>query len=80
MRVRPGSDAWFLLAIAATIASGEGFVDADFVSKRTRDFEALRGALARVDVPTMAERCGVPVETIAEIAREYASAPSAAIT
>jgi formate dehydrogenase len=79
VRVRPGTDAWLLLAIAATIASGEGLVDTAFVSKRTRDFEALRGALAEVDIATMAERCGVAVETIGEIAREYASAPSAAI-
>lgn len=79
VRVRPGADAWLLLAVAAIIASDEGLVDAAFLSKRTRDFEALRGALAEVDIATMAERCGVPVETISEIAREYASAPSAAI-
>jgi anaerobic selenocysteine-containing dehydrogenase len=79
VRVRPGADAYLLLAIAATIASGEGLVDAEFVATRTRDFEALRGALAEVDVQEMARRCDVPVETIAEIAREFASAPSAAI-
>jgi len=79
VRVRPGSDAWLLLALAATIACDEDLVDSEFLSKRTCDFEALRGALAQVDVATMSERCGVPIETIEAIAREYASAPSAAI-
>jgi anaerobic selenocysteine-containing dehydrogenase len=79
VRVRPGTDAWLLLALAATIATDEDLVDSEFLSQRTLDFEALRGALAEVDVAIMSQRCGVPVETIEAIASEYASAASAAI-
>ena len=79
LRVRPGSDAFLLLGIAATLASTEGWVDAKFVQERTRDFEALRSALADVDVDEMARRCGLEVSQIVETARQLATADSAAI-
>jgi len=79
LRVRPGSDAFLLLGIAATLASTEGWVDARFVKERTRDFEALRGALADVDVAEMARRCGLEAAQIVETARQLATADSAAI-
>jgi anaerobic selenocysteine-containing dehydrogenase len=78
-RVRPGTDAWFLLGVAATIAAGEGLVDAAFVAERTLGFEALRTALASVDVEEMAHRCGLPPEAIREVAGELAGAESVAI-
>lgn len=79
LRTRPGSDVYLLLGIAATLAGSEGLVDAEFVERRTRDFEALRAALAEVDVAEMARRCGLPLETLRETARELATAESAAI-
>jgi anaerobic selenocysteine-containing dehydrogenase len=79
LRVRPGSDAYLLLGLAATLASTEGWVDADFVRDRTRDFDALREALAPVDVGEMARRCGLEVAQIVETARQLATAESAAI-
>jgi len=79
LRVRPGSDAYLLLGLAATLASTEGWVDTDFLREHTRDFEALRGALADVDVAEMARRCGLEVAQIVETARGFASAESATI-
>jgi anaerobic selenocysteine-containing dehydrogenase len=58
LRVQPGTDAYLLLGMAATIAAHEGLLDAAFVLERTAGFETLRRALAAVDVSEMARRCG----------------------
>ncbi|MDJ0866006.1 MAG: molybdopterin-dependent oxidoreductase [Myxococcota bacterium] len=78
LRVRPGTDAWLLLGMAAAIVS-EGLADEAFLCDGTRDWEALREALAAVDVDEMAARCGVPAEDIVRTAREFARAERAAI-
>ena len=54
LRVRPGADAYLLLALAATIANSEGLVDASFLAEKTHDFEELRMALAQVESPEFA--------------------------
>jgi anaerobic selenocysteine-containing dehydrogenase len=79
VRVRPGSDAYLLLALAAVVASGEGLADAEFLATRTSGFDELRAALAGVDVDRMAERCGLGREEIEAVARDFATAESAAI-
>ncbi len=79
VRVKPGTDAWFLLGMAATVAGTEGLADARFLAERTQGLEALRERLAEVDVGEMARRCGVTREEIQEVASAYASAPRAAI-
>ncbi len=79
VRLNPGTDAWFLLGMAATIAGSEGLADAKFLAERVRGLDALRERLARVDVAEMARRCGVEQDEIVAVARDYASAPSAAI-
>jgi anaerobic selenocysteine-containing dehydrogenase len=79
LRIQPGTDAWFLLGVAATIAAGEGLADAEFVAERTQGFEALRAALATVDVEAMSRRCGLPPEAIRDVAGELATAEAAAI-
>jgi anaerobic selenocysteine-containing dehydrogenase len=78
-RVKPGTDAWLLLGIAAAIASGEGLADAAFIEERTQGFEELRTALAAVDLGEMSRRCGIEVDAIRELAGEIATADSAAI-
>ncbi len=78
LRVRPGTDAYLLLGLAATIVSG-GLVDEAFVRDRTRDFERLREALAAVDVDEMARRTGIEPAAIVETATGFARAESAAI-
>ena len=79
LKLRPGSDGYLLLAMAATIANTEGLADARFVEERTQGFEALREALSAVDVDEMARRCGLSGDEIRSVAREFAGAPSAAI-
>ncbi len=79
LRVDPGTDAWLLLGVAATLATTEGLADAGFLAERCSGFEELRVALAEVDVEAMAERCGIPADTIRRVGREMAEAGSAAI-
>ena len=76
VRLKPGSDVYFLLGIAGTIVQ-EDLVDPDFVSNRTQDYETLKGALQGVDVEAMARRCDVPLEDIQQTAREFAAADGA---
>src|SRR5437867_574337 len=78
LRLRPGTDVYLLLGLAATIVR-RGLVDETFVREKTRDLELLREALAAVDVGEMARRCGVEETAIVETATGFAEAESAAI-
>ena len=79
LKIKPGSDAYVLLGMAAVIASSEGLTDARFIEERTHGFETLRQALADVDVDEMARRAGIPTADLVWLSREYAEAESAAI-
>jgi len=79
LKIKPGSDVYVLLGMAAVLVSSEGLVDARFVEDRTLGFEALRKALALVDVDEMARRAGIATVDLVDLAREYAQAESAAI-
>jgi anaerobic selenocysteine-containing dehydrogenase len=79
VRVKPGTDAYFLLALAAVISSAEGLADAEFIATRTTGFEELRAALAEVDVDELAKRAGLQRDEIEAVARDFATADSAAI-
>ncbi|HUI26023.1 MAG TPA: molybdopterin-dependent oxidoreductase, partial [Candidatus Kryptonia bacterium] len=78
LRVRPGTDAYLLLAVAAVIVE-RNLVDGAFIRDHTTDFETLRVALSAVDVDEMASRCGVAREAIIETATGFATAESASI-
>ncbi len=79
IRLRPGTDVYFLLGMAAVIATEDGLRDIAFIEDRTEGFEDLRGALAAVDVGAMARRCGIEAEVIREVARDFARAESASL-
>jgi anaerobic selenocysteine-containing dehydrogenase len=78
LRVRPGTDAYLLLGLAAAIVE-RNLVNEEFIRTRTTDFAALRTALATVDAAEMAARCGVTAEALIETATGFAHAESAAI-
>jgi anaerobic selenocysteine-containing dehydrogenase len=78
LRVRPGTDGYLLLGMAAVMVRNE-LVDYEFVRARTQDFDTLRDALASVDVDEMARRCGLDTAVLVETATEMAHAESAAI-
>jgi anaerobic selenocysteine-containing dehydrogenase len=78
LRVRPGTDGYLLLGLAAAIVRNE-LVDYDLVRSRTLGFETLRDALATVDVDEMARRCGIDAAALVDTATDLAKAESAAI-
>lgn len=79
LRVKPGSDVYVLLGMAAAIVSSEGLVDARVVAEQTVGFAELRQALAAVDIDEMARRAGIATSDLLAVARQYAQADSAAI-
>jgi anaerobic selenocysteine-containing dehydrogenase len=78
LRVRPGTDVYLLLGLAAVIVR-EDLMAHPFVDERVVGLDELRAELAAVDVAVMAQRCGVALEDIVVTARGFAAAESAAI-
>ena len=78
LRVRPGTDVYLLLALAAVIVR-EGLDDRPSSSSGTVGSTSSRAELAAVDVARMAARCGLEVDAVLETARGFAAAESAAI-
>ena len=78
LRVRPGTDAYLLLAMAAAIVRNE-LVNYEFIRTHTADYDAVRDALAAVDIDEMAARCGLDAAVVVDTATAFASAESAAV-
>src|SRR5262245_17680637 len=78
LRVRPGTDAYLLLGLAAAIVR-DGLADEEFLRDRALGVAELRRALAEVDVAEMAVRCGVAESLLVETAHGFATAESAAV-
>ncbi len=57
----------------------EGLVDEDFVAQRTSNFEALKSNVQAYSPETMQAVCGIPAQTIREVARLYASSKASMI-
>ena len=79
VRLKPGTDAWFLLGMAATIVGTEGMADTQFLADKVNGVAELQKHLEAVDVEEMARRCGVTADEIRAVAADYAAAPSATI-
>jgi len=75
---RPGSDVAMLNAML-NVVIGEGLYDQQYVQAHTDGFEALRDHVKDFTPEAMAERCGVPAETLRTVARLYAKAETAMI-
>jgi anaerobic selenocysteine-containing dehydrogenase len=78
LRVRPGTDVYLLLGIAAVIVQNELY-DASFLQTATAGFNEVRDVLARVDVEEMASRCGLAKADVLETASGLANADGGAI-
>ncbi len=78
VQLRPGTDAYFLLALCAILVR-EQLVDEAWLAANARGYEEVKRLLAPVDLAEMARRCDVPPARIEEIARDFAAAPSACI-
>ncbi|HUP97192.1 MAG TPA: formate dehydrogenase subunit alpha [Usitatibacter sp.] len=71
-------DVALLNAMIHTILD-EGLVDQEFVRRRTSGFEALKENAKDFSPEKMAPLCGIPAETIREVARAYATSKASII-
>ena len=76
--INPGSDTALALAMMHVIV-GENLHDADYVSRYTEGFEALRERVREWTPQRAAELTGLGAEEIAALAREYAGTRPAVI-
>jgi formate dehydrogenase major subunit len=75
-QIRPGSDVAFYNGMMNVILE-EGLVDETYVSRFTRDFEAVAETVSRYSPRIAAGICGVPEETLREVAIAYGEAQAA---
>lgn len=78
LRVRPGTDAWCLSALAAVLVQ-ENLCDEPFLAEHVTGVEPVRDALRAVDVDEFARRCGVDAELLRAAARRIAGAASVSV-
>ncbi len=71
LQFNSGQDVALLNAMLYTIIE-EGLTDAQYIQAQTSGFEALKERIKDFDPEKMAEVCGIPAETIREVARLYA--------
>jgi formate dehydrogenase major subunit len=78
LQFKPGSDVALLNAMLNVIVE-EDLIDLHFIEQRTSNFEALRDNVTDYRPEAMAPLCGVPAETIRNIARLYATSRASMI-
>ncbi|MEY3510966.1 MAG: hypothetical protein RI914_1565, partial [Pseudomonadota bacterium] len=76
--LRPGTDAALALAIMHELIV-HGWLDQDYIDQHTLGWSALRERALQWPPARAAEVCGVSVEQIERLARDYGTTPSAAI-
>lgn len=75
LQLQPGTDAWLLSALLATIVQ-EKLYDEGWIREQTTGREDVFPRFASVDISAYARICGVPEELIREAARTIATAKS----
>ena len=78
LQFKADTDVAMLNAMIHTVIE-EGLADHDFIAKRASNFEALRENVKGYSPEAMEPICGIPAETIREVAREFAKAQGAMI-
>ena len=78
LQFRADTDVALLNAMMHVIVH-EGLVDEAFVIERTTGYDALRANVEGMSPEAMAPLCGIPAETIREVARMYASSKASII-
>ena len=78
LQFRADTDVALLNAMIHTVID-EGLIDTEFVARRVSEFEALKANVEGYSAEAMAPICGIPAETIREVAREFAQAKAAMI-
>jgi formate dehydrogenase major subunit len=78
LQFKPDMDVALLNAMIYTILE-EDLVDSEFIRSRTTGFEALRENAKGFSPEVMGPLCGIPAQTIREVARAYATADGSMI-
>jgi formate dehydrogenase major subunit len=78
LQFKPGSDVAMLNAMINTIIT-EGLTDEQYIAGYTEGYDDLKAKIAEFTPEKMAPVCGVPAETLREVARTYARAKSSII-
>ncbi|HEY0225680.1 MAG TPA: molybdopterin-dependent oxidoreductase [Mycobacterium sp.] len=78
LRVRPGTDAWCLAALAAVLVQ-EGLCDEAFLAEHAHGVDTIRDALRDVRIGECAQRCGVDEDLLRAAARRVGTAGSVAV-
>lgn len=78
LQVRPGTDAWLLAAILATLVE-ENLIDEGFLAEHSHGIEEVRNALETVEIATYCDRAGVDERDVRAVARRIASADGVSI-
>jgi anaerobic selenocysteine-containing dehydrogenase len=76
--IRPGTDAFFLLAMAHVLFD-EGLVSLGDLEPHLTGIDEVRSVVQPFTPESVAEQTGMEAETIRRIAREFAGAPSASV-
>ncbi len=72
LQFKPDTDVAMLNAIMHSILK-QGLIDEEFIKTRTEGFDALRAHLEDYAPEKVSSVCGIPAETLREVARLYAS-------
>ncbi|HKY02890.1 MAG TPA: formate dehydrogenase subunit alpha [Burkholderiales bacterium] len=78
LQFKPDTDVAMLNAMLNVIVT-EDLVDKAFVKERTANYEALRENVEKFTPEAMAPICGIPAETLREVARLYATSKASII-
>jgi formate dehydrogenase major subunit len=78
LQFKPDMDVAMLNAMIYTIID-EGLVNEDFIKNRTHNYEALKENAKGFAPEVMAPLCGIPAETLREVARAYATSKASII-
>ena len=78
LQFKPDTDVAMLNALIYTIIE-EGLANQDFIQTRANNYEALKQNIQGYSPEAMAPICGVPAETLREVAREFATSKASMI-
>jgi formate dehydrogenase major subunit len=78
LQFKPDTDVAMLNALIHTVIE-EGLVDEDFIQRRANNYEALKENVKGYSPEAMAPICGVPAETLREVARAFATSKGSMI-
>jgi formate dehydrogenase major subunit len=78
LQFKPDTDVAMLNALIYTVIE-EGLVDQAFIQTRASNYDALKQNIQGYSPEAMAPICGVPAETLREVAREFANSKASMI-